>query len=62
MQQVANCKSILLSEINYNLFFVLGLFIVFVSHSNILLGRDDEGTSLYRDLFSLDRDVRLSLS
>jgi len=48
-------------RLTYNLFFVLDSLIVFVSHSNILLGRDGEGTSSYRGLFSLERDVVLSL-
>ena len=49
-------------RLTYNLFFVLDYLIVFLSHSNILLGRGGEGTPSYRDLLSLERDVRLSLS
>ena len=45
-----------------NLFFVLNYRLVFLSHSNILLGRDGEGTSSYRNLFSLERDLGLSSS
>jgi len=63
MQQVTNRETMLLSEIIYNLFFsFLDNLIVFVSHSSILLGRGGKGTSSYRNLFSLERDVRLSLS
>jgi len=42
--------------------FALDYLLVFVSYSNILLGRGVEGTSSYRDLFFLERDVGLSLS
>jgi len=38
-------ESILLFKITYNLFEFLDYLIVFVSYSNILLGRDGEGTS-----------------
>jgi len=44
-----------------NHFFVSDYPIVFVSHANILLGRDGEGTSSYLNLFSRERDVVLSL-
>jgi len=37
-------------------------FVVFVSHTTVLLGRGEGGTSSCLNLLSHERDVRLSLS